>query len=51
MKSEISVVICTHNPQLNYLNKVLTALKSQTLSPTQWQLLLVDNASDSVLSR
>ncbi len=49
MKSAISVIICTHNPRRDYLDKVLAALKSQTLPQEQWELLLVDNASDCSL--
>ena len=50
MKPKISVIICTHNPRRDYLDKVLQALQSQTLSVEQWELLLVDNASDEPLS-
>ncbi|MBW4646749.1 MAG: glycosyltransferase family 2 protein [Goleter apudmare HA4340-LM2] len=46
MKLAISVIICTHNPRLHYLERVLTALVSQTLPREQWELLLIDNASD-----
>ncbi len=47
---EISVIICTHNPQSDYLRRVLDALKAQTMSPEQWELLLVDNASKEPLA-
>jgi glycosyltransferase involved in cell wall biosynthesis len=40
----ISVVICTHNPRLDYLDRVLAALKSQTLPLPEWELLLIDHA-------
>jgi hypothetical protein len=46
----ISVVICTHNPRSDYLQRVLAALKEQTLPKTEWELLLVDNASASPLA-
>jgi glycosyltransferase involved in cell wall biosynthesis len=46
MKPVISVVICTHNPRINYLENALAALKSQTLPFEQWELLLIDNASN-----
>lgn len=46
----VSVIICTHNPRLDYLNRVLEALKFQTLSKHIWELLLVDNASEKILS-
>ena len=47
---DISVIICTHNPRLDYLRRVLDALKAQTLPVEQWELLLIDNASKEKLS-
>jgi len=47
---KISVIICTHNPRRDYLERVLQALKAQTLSQEAWELLLVDNASDTTLA-
>ena len=47
---EISVIICTHNPREDYLRRTLDALKAQTLSKEQWELLLVDNASEKQLA-
>jgi len=40
-----TVVICTHNPRLEYLREAFDALRSQTLPVTEWELVLVDNAS------
>lgn len=51
MHPTLSVIICTHNPRRDYLDKVLTALKDQTLSKEKWELLLIDNASDHLLSQ
>jgi glycosyltransferase involved in cell wall biosynthesis len=48
--SDLSVIICTHNPRLHYLRRVLDALRSQTLPLEQWELLLVDNASSEPLA-
>jgi glycosyltransferase involved in cell wall biosynthesis len=45
MTPVISVVIPTHNPRMDYLARVLEALRAQTLSREQWELLLIDNAS------
>jgi glycosyltransferase involved in cell wall biosynthesis len=42
---DLSVIICTHNPRADYLRRVLGALRVQTLTAEQWELLLVDNAS------
>ena len=49
MKSNLSVILCTHNPRKDYINRVLDALKAQTLPIEKWELLLVDNASDQSL--
>jgi glycosyltransferase involved in cell wall biosynthesis len=45
----VSVVIPTHNPRMDYLARVIDALRAQTLSPEQWELLVVDNASKEML--
>jgi glycosyltransferase involved in cell wall biosynthesis len=47
---QLSVIICTHNPRPEYLGLVLDALRRQTFSLEQWELLLVDNASTKTLS-
>ena len=45
MISDISVIICTHNPRSDYLTRVLAALRQQTLPTDRWELLVIDNAS------
>ena len=45
MKPFLSIIICAHNPRSEYFDRVLKALKNQTLSTEQWELVLVDNAS------
>jgi len=45
----VSVLIPTHNPRMDYLARVIDALKQQTLSPEQWELLVVDNASKEMV--
>lgn len=50
MSYSISLVICTHNPRRDNLAKVLKALELQDFSLEKWELLLIDNASDSMLS-
>jgi glycosyltransferase involved in cell wall biosynthesis len=47
---KLSVIICTHNPRTDYLARTLEALQTQTLPRTEWELLLVDNASAEALS-
>ncbi len=46
---DISVVLCTHNPRADYLDRVLVGLRRQTLSVQHWELLLIDNASNESL--
>lgn len=47
---KLSVIICTRNPRESYLVRVLEALRNQSLSKDQWELLIVDNASDQPLA-
>ena len=46
----LSVIICTHNPRRNYLQRVLDALNLQSLSMQLWEIFLIDNASDQILA-
>ena len=46
---KLTVIICAHNPRAAYLHRTLEALRKQTLPKEQWELLLVDNASQSPL--
>ncbi|QIR37182.1 glycosyltransferase family 2 protein [Tolypothrix sp. PCC 7910] len=46
----LSIIVCTWNPRFDYLEKVLSALRYQTLPYSFWELLIIDNASDTVLS-
>jgi glycosyltransferase involved in cell wall biosynthesis len=46
----MSVVICTHNPRHDYLEKVLQALEQQTLPQHKWELVIIDNASNQELA-
>ena len=41
----VSVVVCTHNPRRAYLNAVVDALRLQSLSIGEWELLVIDNGS------
>jgi glycosyltransferase involved in cell wall biosynthesis len=50
MSPQISVIICTHNPRSSYLQRVLASLRQQTLALTQWELLVIDNASSTPLA-
>ncbi len=43
---QISVLICTHNPRRDFLERTLAALRTQTLPHAEWELVVVDNASN-----
>jgi len=45
MKPEVSVVVCAHNSRVDFLTRVLEALKKQTLDAKRWELTVVDNGS------
>ncbi|MBF2004224.1 MAG: glycosyltransferase [Chlorogloeopsis fritschii C42_A2020_084] len=47
---QLSVIICTHNPRYDYLKRVLQALQKQTFPTKLWEILLIDNASDTLVS-
>src|SRR5690348_11064542 len=42
----VSVIMCTRDPRLSYLKRVLESLRNQSLPRDQWELLIVDNASE-----
>jgi glycosyltransferase involved in cell wall biosynthesis len=46
----LSVVLCTHNPRLDYIQRCLGALRNQTFSSHRWEMLLVDNRSDELIN-
>lgn len=46
---DLSVVLCTHNPRRDYLERVVAALRAQTLPRAHWELIVVDNRSDEAL--
>ena len=48
MKLELSVIIPTHNPRRDYLERVLEALAGQTLAAEKWELVIVDNKSEDI---
>jgi glycosyltransferase involved in cell wall biosynthesis len=49
--TELSVIICSHDPRPEYLQRTLAALKAQTLPQDKWELLLVDNASQPPIAQ
>jgi glycosyltransferase involved in cell wall biosynthesis len=50
MQIELSVIVCTHNPRPEYLQRVLDALAAQTLPRQRWELHIIDNASSPGVS-
>jgi glycosyltransferase involved in cell wall biosynthesis len=47
--AKISVVLCTHNPRKEYLRRTMDALRAQTSPIDQWELLIIDNASNPAI--
>jgi len=45
----LTVIIPTHNPVPHRLERTLNALKSQTLTKGQWEVVVVDNGSSPAL--
>ena len=43
--TRLSVIICTHSPRRDYLDRVLAALRAQTRPLADWELVVVDNNS------
>jgi glycosyltransferase involved in cell wall biosynthesis len=48
--SQLTVVICTHNPKEEFIQETLAALRAQTAPANTWDLLIIDNASNPPLS-
>lgn len=42
---DITVLVCTHNPDRNRLARTLRGLRDQTLPAQCWETILIDNAS------
>ncbi len=40
-----TVIMCSHNPKVDYINRAIDALHKQTLNLNSWELLLIDNNS------
>lgn len=46
----VSVILCTRNPHRERLARTLAGLRAQSLSPAEWEIILVDNGSSPALS-
>jgi glycosyltransferase involved in cell wall biosynthesis len=51
MLPKLSVILCTHNPRQDYLERTFEGLKRQTLPKDQWELLAIDNLCDQALEQ
>jgi glycosyltransferase involved in cell wall biosynthesis len=47
MALDVSVVLCTFNPDRVRMQRSIDALAQQTLPQSEWELIVVDNASES----
>lgn len=47
----ISVIICSHNPNQEKLDAVIDSLKKQETPKTEWELIIIDNASTVALEK
>ncbi len=47
---QITVLLCSHNPRQDYIEKTLYGLKSQTFPRDLWELIIVDNCSKEPLA-
>jgi len=48
--SRLTVILCTHNPREKFIRETLGALRNQTLPIEDWDLLVIDNASQPPLA-
>jgi glycosyltransferase involved in cell wall biosynthesis len=46
----LSVVVCTHNPELSRLSRTTESIERQSLASSQWELIVVDNASEVTIT-
>jgi glycosyltransferase involved in cell wall biosynthesis len=46
---DVSVIVCTHNPDADLIARAFDGLRQQTLEPSRWELLVIDNASRPAL--
>ena len=46
----LSVIICSHNPGWDYFQQCIRALRDQRLPHNCWELVVVDNRSDTPLA-
>jgi glycosyltransferase involved in cell wall biosynthesis len=47
MRNKITVTICAFNPKPHIFSKVLESLRNQTLEKNYWELIIIDNNSNT----
>lgn len=50
MSPRVSIILPTHNPHRGRLARTLAGLRAQTLAASEWEIVLIDNASSPLLS-
>lgn len=48
---KISVIVCTFSPRASYIERVLHALRNQSLPRSEWELLIVDASREPAASK
>jgi hypothetical protein len=46
----VTVILCTHNPRKDYLEKALECLRNQIFPYNDWEFLLIDNCSSQPIA-
>lgn len=46
----LSLILCTHNPKREFLERTLEALQKQSLAMDVWEFILIDNGSSHALA-
>ena len=50
MPLDLSVILCSHNPRADYLQRAIDALKVQSLPRECWEFIIIDNCSEPPIS-
>lgn len=50
MSLDLSVILCSHNPRADYLQRAIDALKVQSLNRECWEFIIIDNRSETPIS-
>ena len=50
MPLDLSVILCSHNPRADYLQRAIDALKVQSLPKECWEFIIIDNRSETPIS-